>query len=82
MTNIRVKQSWITSNVGRVGPGRDSGVAVGEHRCPGPERRLGEAALAPDDVDGKDVIRNQPLALALESRCEPLEGVRSSRAPI
>ena len=32
--------------------------------------RLGEAAVAPDDVYGKDVVRDEPLAFALESRCE------------
>src|SRR5262249_47027361 len=35
---------------------------------PRPERSLGEAAVAPDDVGGEDVVRDEPLALAPESR--------------
>ena len=41
-----------------------------EHRCPRPERSLGEPAVARDHVGGKDVVGDEPLALMVEARCE------------
>ena len=51
----------------------DLQVAVCEHRCPRPERSLGDLAVARDQVGGKDVVREQPLALAVELRCDLVE---------
>ena len=51
----------------------DLQVAVGEHRCPRPERSLGDAAVARDHVGGKDVVGDEPLALAVEARCQLVE---------
>ena len=48
----------------------DLQVAVDEHRCPRPERSLGELAVACDHVGGKDVVGDEPLAFAVEVRCE------------
>ena len=69
--------------LGRLGPVDDAGdlvtvdedvgdlqVAVGEHRCPRPERSLGDPAVARDHVGGKDVVGDEPLALAVEVRCD------------
>jgi hypothetical protein len=47
----------------------DLQVAVCEHRCPRPERSLGNLAVAHDQVGGKDVVRDEPLAFAVEVRC-------------
>ena len=72
--------------LGRLGPVDDAGdlvtgdedvvdlqVAVDEHRCPRPERSFGEPAVARDDVGRKDVVGDEPLALAGEVRCELVE---------
>src|SRR6266581_8699992 len=69
--------------LGRLGPVDDTGdlvtvdedvvdlqVAVDEHRCPRPERSLGELAVTCDQVGGKDVVGDEPLAFAVEARCE------------
>src|SRR6266536_4956029 len=63
--------------LGRLGPVDDAGdlitgdedvvdlqVAVDEHRCPRPERSLGELAVAYDHVGGKDAVGGEPLAFA------------------
>ncbi len=50
----------------------DLQVAVDEHRCPRPERSLGELAVACDQVGGKDVVGDEPLAFAVEARCATL----------
>ena len=73
--------------LGRLGPVDDAGdlvtvdedvvdlqVAVDEHRRPRPERSLGEPAVARDHVGGKDVVGDEPLALAGELRCELVDG--------
>src|SRR5258708_25171268 len=72
--------------LGRLGPVDDTGdlvtvhedvvdlqVAVDEHRCPRPERSFGELAVTCDQVGGKDVVGDEPLAFAVEARCELLE---------
>jgi hypothetical protein len=51
----------------------DLQVAVDEHRCPRPERSLGEPAVACDHVGGKDVVGDEPLAFAVEAPCELVE---------
>ena len=51
----------------------DLQVAVREHRCPRSERRLGHLAVAPDQVSGQDVVRQQPRAFAVEVRCDLVE---------
>src|SRR5215469_17992867 len=51
----------------------DLQVAVYEHRCPPPERSLGELAVTCDQVGGKDVVGDEPLAFAVEERCELVE---------
>src|SRR5882757_4942637 len=69
--------------LGRLGPVDDTGdlvtvdedvvdlqVAVDEHRCPLPEGSLGELAVACDQAGGKDVVCDEPLAFAVEARCE------------
>src|SRR5215831_3622146 len=69
--------------LGRLGPVDNAGdlvtidedvvdlqVAVDEHRCPRPERGLGELAVARDQAGGKDVVGDEPLAFAVEARCE------------
>src|SRR6185437_5215881 len=43
---------------------------VREHRRPGPERSLGHPAVARDQVGGKDAVRDEPLAFAVEFRCD------------
>ena len=48
----------------------DLQVAVGEHRCPRPKRPLGDPAVASDHVGGKDIVRDEPPALAVEAQCE------------
>src|SRR5215468_1295128 len=48
----------------------DLQVAVDEHRCPRPERSLGNPAVARDQAGGKDVVRNKPLAFVVELRCD------------
>src|SRR5439155_1620093 len=48
----------------------DVQVAMREHRCPRPERRLSAAAVAADHVAGKNLISDEPVALADEPRCE------------
>src|SRR5580698_3516331 len=68
---------------GRLGPVDDAGdlvtvdedvvdlqVTVDEHRCPRPERSLGELAVTRDQVCGKDAVGDEPLAFAVEARCE------------
>src|SRR5271170_6839638 len=39
--------------------------AVREHRCPRPERSVGNPAVARDQVGGKDAVRDEPLAFAV-----------------
>ncbi len=39
-----------------------------EHRRPWPEYSLGNPAVARDHVDGKDAVRDKPLAFAVEAR--------------
>src|SRR6201999_4184131 len=46
----------------------DLQVAVRERRCPRPERGLGDLAVARDQVGGKDAVREEPLAFAVEVR--------------
>src|SRR5215469_12467841 len=48
----------------------DLQVAVDEHRCPRPERSLGELAVAHDQVGWKDAVGDEPLAFTVEARCE------------
>jgi hypothetical protein len=48
----------------------DLQVAVDEHRCPRPERSLGNPAIARDHVSGEDAVRDEPLALVIEARRE------------
>jgi len=48
-------------------------VAVREHRCPRPERSLGNPSVARDQVSGKDVLRDEPNALAVKARCDLVE---------
>src|SRR6202035_4958855 len=48
----------------------DLKVAVREHRCPRPERSLGNLPVARDQVGGKDAVRDEPLAFAVELRCD------------
>src|SRR5215472_18604573 len=72
--------------LGRLGPVDDTGdlvtvdedvvdlqVAMDEHWCPRPERSLGELAVTCDQVCGKDVVGDEPLAFAVEARCELVE---------
>ena len=51
----------------------DLQVAVREHRCPRSECSLGDPAVARDQVGGKDAVRDEPLAFAVESRCDLVE---------
>src|SRR3954452_21903960 len=51
----------------------DLQVAVRKHRCPRSERSLGNSAVARDQVGGKDTVRDQPFAFAVESGCDLLE---------
>ena len=48
----------------------DLQVAVSEHRCPRPECSLGDPTVARDHVGRKDVVGDEPVALAVEPRCE------------
>ena len=58
----------------------DLQVAVREHRSPRPERSLGDPAVARDHVGGKDAVRDEPLAFAVEVRCDLVEApTRPSR---
>ena len=41
-----------------------------EDWCPRPERGLGNPAVARDQVGGKDAVRDEPLAFAVEVRCD------------
>ena len=52
------------------GAAPDAQLAVDEHRCPRPERSLGELAVARDQVGGKDAVGDEPLAFAVEARCQ------------
>ena len=52
---------------------RDLQVAVREHRCPRPERGLGDLAVAADQVGGEDAVGHEPLALAVEIRRQLVE---------
>ena len=45
-------------------------VAVDEHWCPRPERSLGVLGVAGDQAGGKDVAGDEPLAVAVQARCE------------
>jgi hypothetical protein len=51
----------------------DLQVAVREHRCPRPERSLGNPAVARDQAGGKDVVRDELLAFAVELRRDLLK---------
>jgi hypothetical protein len=51
----------------------DLQVAVREHRCPRPERGLGNPAVVRDQVGGKDAVRDEPFAFAVEVRCDLVE---------
>src|SRR2546430_9105223 len=51
----------------------DLQVAVDEHRCPRPERSLGEPAVACDHVGGEEGVGDEPLPLAREARCELIQ---------
>jgi hypothetical protein len=48
-------------------------VAVREHRCPRPQRSHGNPAAARDHIGGKDAVRDEPLAFAVELRCDLAE---------
>jgi hypothetical protein len=52
--------------------------AVREHRCPRPERGLGNAAVVRDQVGGKDAVGDEPLAFAVEARTTAWASGRSS----
>ena len=73
--------------LGRLGPVDDAGdlvtsdedvvdlqVTVDEHRCPRPERSLGEPAIARDHLGRKDVVGDEPLALGVELGRELVDG--------
>ncbi len=79
--SVRMARSNSASPSARVGPVDHAGdlvtvdehvgdlqVAVREHRFPGPERSLGDAAVARDHVGGKDAVRNEPFTFAVEAR--------------
>ena len=51
----------------------DLQVAVREHRCPRPERSLGNPPVVRDQVGGKDAVRDEPFAFAVEVRCDLVE---------
>ena len=44
----------------------DLQVAVDEHRCPWPQRRLRDLRIAPDNVGGHDIVGAEPLTLRVE----------------
>ena len=46
----------------------DLQVAVDEHRCPWPQRRLRDLSVAPDNVRGHDIVGDEPLTLRVEQR--------------
>jgi hypothetical protein len=48
----------------------DLQVAVDEHWCPRPERSLGVLGVTGDQAGGKDVVGDEPLAFAVQARCE------------
>jgi hypothetical protein len=41
----------------------DLQVAVDEHRCPWPQRRLRDLTIAPDNIGGHDIVGDEPLTL-------------------
>src|SRR6185312_13377734 len=53
----------------------DLQVAVSEHRRPRPERSLGNPAVACDHAGGKDAVGDEPLAFAVEFRCDRVEAL-------
>ena len=44
----------------------DLQVAVDEHRCPWPQRRLRDLRIAPDNVGGHDIVGDEPPTLRVE----------------
>ncbi len=48
----------------------DPQVAVDEHRCPLPQRRLRDLRIAPDNVGGHDIVGDEQPTLRIELRRE------------
>ena len=44
----------------------DLQVAVDEHRCPWPQRRLRDLRIAPDNVGGHDIVGDEQPTLRVE----------------